>query len=601
MNFSQVIIFFYQAIKPYGIWYLFMILIPVFNAFCILFFNFSLKLTIDIFSKNNNIIYTEIIGAIIIFCLSVIIREFLWRLKNLCKLKADPILKKDIFIKVYKKVTKHSFSFFQNNLSGLIVSKIKGVCDGFFHIWDHISNATLTSLMSIIVSGFALLFINKNIFLLVFFFGLFFARISYKIFTKIRYLNQAEQEDYHKIIGFLGDRINNIFTIFHCASNNREIKFLKDYYDSSNIPKAKKNLRYQLLSNVLLSVLYLIFFIFIFFYLIYLKKKSLISIGDIAFTMTTIFTFIDNIFIFMQELSDVIRHYSDLQSSMTLILQEEEITNFEKTYQNKIHQSLKDFQFQSLNHLTLEDFNIELPSSIEYRNVSFGYNKNSLFNKFNLTIRGGEKVALVGHSGAGKSTLISLLLKNFFPQEGDIIINNKSIYDINTYSLRRQISFIPQEISLFHRSILENITYAAPEVSFENVKDVLQKVDLLQMIENLPDKYNTIVGERGLKLSGGEKQRIAIARALLKKSPILIIDEATSNLDFETENKIKKAIHNICEQDKNITIIFIAHRLSTIRDVDRIIVLKGGKIVEEGSFEDLITINGEFSNMWNHQ
>ncbi|MCC8370570.1 MAG: ATP-binding cassette domain-containing protein [Rickettsia endosymbiont of Stiretrus anchorago] len=239
---------------------------------------------------------------------------------------------------------------------------------------------------------------------------------------------------------------------------------------------------------------------------------------------------------------------------------------------------------------------------IIFKDVSFSYKDNSsVFKNLNLSIKAGEKVGIVGHSGGGKSTLIALLLKNFKAGKGDIIIDNQSIYNTSSDSLRSQISLIPQDIMLFHRSIGENIGYAKENALPHEIENAAKAANIHEFIENLPEKYNTIVGERGVKLSGGQRQRIAIARAILKNAPILILDEATSSLDSHTEQEIQKSINAMLDID-NVTILAIAHRLSTIKHMDRIIVMDKGDIVESGTFTELLSKEkGKFKELWEHQ
>jgi len=257
---------------------------------------------------------------------------------------------------------------------------------------------------------------------------------------------------------------------------------------------------------------------------------------------------------------------------------------------------------------------------IHFKNIGFAYeNTNKVFDGLDLQITKGQKVGIVGHSGAGKSTLINLLLKNFAItnykywdrptnessnsgiEGGDILINNQSIYDVNSNSLRSQISLIPQDIMLFHRSIGENIGYAKENATQIEIENAAKAANIHEFIEGLPERYSTLVGERGVKLSGGQRQRIAIARAILKNAPILILDEATSSLDSQTEQEIQKSINAMLEAN-NATVIAIAHRLSTIKHLDRIIVIEGGYIVEDGSFQELLAKNcGRFKQMWDSQ
>ena len=220
-----------------------------------------------------------------------------------------------------------------------------------------------------------------------------------------------------------------------------------------------------------------------------------------------------------------------------------------------------------------------------------------LFEDFSLHIKAGEKVALVGHSGSGKTSLTKLLFRFFDPQKGSILIDGHCTKDFNITSLRKQISLVPQQPELFHRSVRDNIILNTV-VSDAKLKDVAKKSQSLDFIEKLSEGFDTMVGERGIKLSGGEKQRIAIARAFLEDAPIVILDEATSALDSITEKQIQTAIFELIE-DK--TAIVIAHRLSTILRMDRIIVLENGKIIEEGTHQQLLDKKGKYAEMWKHQ
>ena len=192
-------------------------------------------------------------------------------------------------------------------------------------------------------------------------------------------------------------------------------------------------------------------------------------------------------------------------------------------------------------------------------------------------------------------------MKNFKASSDDIIIDDQNIYNTSSDSLRSQISLIPQDIMLFHRSIGENIGYAKENALPHEIENAAKAANIHEFIENLPEKYNTIVGERGVKLSGGQRQRIAIARAILKNAPILILDEATSSLDSHTEQEIQKSINAMLDID-NVTIIAIAHRLSTIKHMDRIIVMDKGNIVASGTFTELLSKEkGKFKELWEHQ
>lgn len=225
-------------------------------------------------------------------------------------------------------------------------------------------------------------------------------------------------------------------------------------------------------------------------------------------------------------------------------------------------------------------------ANITFKHVEFSYiNQKKIFENLNLTIKAGEKVGLVGLSGAGKSTLISLLMRLYQPQKGEICINRQNIADITEFSLHKNISYVPQDVTLFNRSLYENLKIGNPKATKEEIIKAAQMAYIDDTIKQLEKGYDSVVGERGILLSGGERQRIAIARAILQNAPVLILDEATSALDSQAEIAIQQALDNLM---KNKTVIAIAHRLSTLRSMDRIIVLDHGKIIEDGSPQTLL-------------
>ena len=206
--------------------------------------------------------------------------------------------------------------------------------------------------------------------------------------------------------------------------------------------------------------------------------------------------------------------------------------------------------------------------------------------------------ALVGHSGSGKSTILNLIPRFYQPKNGDITIDGQSIYETTLESLRKNISLVSQDTTLFDDTIKNNIAYANPEASISDIEEAARYSYAEEFINNLPNKYDTIIGENGFRLSGGEKQRLSIARAILKKSPIILLDEATSSLDAETESKIQKAI-NFLTQGR--TTIVIAHRLSTILNSDKIYVIDKGKIVEKGTHQQLINMDNVYKKLCDQQ
>ena len=237
---------------------------------------------------------------------------------------------------------------------------------------------------------------------------------------------------------------------------------------------------------------------------------------------------------------------------------------------------------------------------IALKNVSFRYETtdDKAINKINLNVQGGKITALVGRSGAGKSTIINLLPRFYDPQEGEIQIDNQNIKKINLKSLRNKISLVSQDVILFDDTIKNNIAYADAAATEQEIQNACKFAAADEFIEKLPRKYETMVGENGVKLSGGQKQRISIARAILKKSPIILLDEATSSLDTESERIVQNAINNLI---KGRTTIVIAHRLSTIHNADKIFLLDNGKIITSGNHEQLIDNSMEYKSLYKNQ
>jgi ABC-type multidrug transport system fused ATPase/permease subunit len=243
---------------------------------------------------------------------------------------------------------------------------------------------------------------------------------------------------------------------------------------------------------------------------------------------------------------------------------------------------------------------LKIFGEIQFDNIRYAYPSRpdyKVLDHLNFTISPGEKIALIGQSGSGKSTIINLLMRFYPLSEGVIRVDGKNITELNLSAYRENIGIVPQEVILFGGTIKENIQYGNPNADFEAVRLASKKANALEFIESFPEKFDTVVGERGIKLSGGQRQRIAIARAILKDPRILVLDEATSSLDAQSEVLVQEALEKLME---GRTTIVIAHRLSTIKKVDRIFVIKDGRVAETGSHAELTLLNngnGIYSNL----
>ncbi len=576
---QTIVQFLWRMIKPYKWHYLLMLQAPFANAIFPLMYNYAIKLLINLFTLNAQITTSDALWPMIIFVGANFYLEISWRIHNFAAWRSIPHITQNIINTVYDYVSNHSYSFFQNNLTGSIISKIKGISEGYVYIHNAFEYQVSKPVLSTIVSGISLLCINSQIFFIVIIFAIIQGYVSILFGKKLNVIETAKEDNWHKIIGYIADNITNIFTIFSYAQKSYESSKINQQYINNYKPLALKWHKVDFIMSCLQAIIYTIFMTILFIWIVHLKNIGQINIGDIAFIMAMAYIFIDNMWFSINAIKDFTIDLARFKSSFTIM---------------QIPHNMIDKP--DVNNL------IVTTGRIIFQNINFGYDvHNAVFNNLNLTINAGEKIGIVGHSGSGKSTLIALLLKNFKTNSGDITIDNQSIYDVSSDSLRAQIAVIPQDIMLFHRSIRDNIAYAKENATMQEIELAAKYANIHEFIMTLPDKYSTLVGERGIKLSGGQRQRIAIARAILKNAPILILDEATSSLDSQTEYEIQQSIEIMLKQN-NATVIAIAHRLSTIKNLDRIVVMNNGQIVENGTFIELMTIsNGYFYTMWQNQ
>ncbi|MBR5154174.1 MAG: ABC transporter ATP-binding protein [Alphaproteobacteria bacterium] len=474
----------------------------------------------------------------------------------------------------FQYVSKYPLSYIKEQKSGVIAQRIRALGENIWLL--KLAFARITSCIFLII--IPVIFIGcKDIYflLVVVILGIISSIFSFVISKKSSKLNKRTEEKVSIYNGYITDSLTNILLIKMFGEEKKENKKLDKELKLLKAFKVKTIFSENII-QAMQDVFLVLFRIISVILALFLWKEHKINLTDVV----AILMFVDDLIpIFSRFMNDITwfrNNIAKLSDSLIILQVPIDIVDVKNAKNIKVKNG-----------------------DIEFRNICFGYDKNKLvFDKLNLAIKSGEKIGIVGKSGSGKSTLCALLQRQYNLNAGKIMIDGKDISQITIGSLKRNITLVGQDNVLFHRTIKKNIAYSKPNALMKDIIKASTLAHADNFINETNFKYETITGERGVKLSGGQRQRIAIARAILKNAPILILDEATSQLDNKTENEIIDALSFLMQ---GRTVIAIAHRLSTLKNMDRIIVLDKGKIVEEGKPGDLLDKKGEFQKMWELQ
>jgi ATP-binding cassette, subfamily B, bacterial len=501
---------------------------------------------------------------------------FCWRINSFTNIRFEASVIRDLANTCFYELHHHAYSFFSNNFTGSLVKRGGRFVDAFERIMDQCIFTIIPLAVRIAFIIITLCILNSTIGLSLLVWTATYLVIIY-CFTiyKLQFEKQGAEAD-SALSGFLADTITNSTNIKLTSARERE------YVSFQNLAEKRKKISvFTWDLSAYVDAIQGFMMVVLEFIVLYLSlqfwKEGKITIGDFVMYQSFVMQLFMRLWDFSRSIRHIYRGFADA-NEMTEIL----LTPWE----------IKDKPIA-------QDLNIAR-GQIEMKAVDFGYTGTRMvISQFNLTIQPGEKVGIVGPSGAGKSTLVALLLRLYDVQEGHIFIDDIDVANVTQNSLRNNISLVPQDPILFHRSLKENIAYGKPDATMTEIIGASKAAHCHEFISVHQNEYDTYVGERGIKLSGGERQRIAIARAILKNAPILILDEATSSLDSESEKYIQQSFDILM---KGKTTIVIAHRLSTIMKMDRIIVLENGKIVEEGNHNLLLQKeNSLYKKLWNIQ
>lgn len=510
---------------------------------------------------------TLIFAAILWMCV-----EIGFRLSGFLSARLMPRLEATIRTSMFNYVQHHSYTFFTNRLAGSIANKISDMVYGINVIVLRVTQMWIPALLAVLISVALFISVSPTFGL-----GLLSWIIIHFSVCTITAKRATDLADLHgearsALQGKIVDNFSNQTTVKLFSKSQFESSLIQRY-QIDEMKSNKAALTYVEKVRLFLGSFGTLCLMALNVYMFVCWQREEITTGDVVFIFNTIWNIGMMVWHVGMSLPEVFREVGHCRQALNIIQAERDVVDAKEAKRLAVPKG-----------------------EITFDRVTFHYNKNhTLFRDKSITIEAGKKTGIVGFSGSGKTTFVQLILRFYDPETGTIRIDGQNIATVTQESLRENIAMIPQEASLFHRTLLENLTYGKPEASFEEVVQAAKKAHAHEFIEKLSEGYNTLVGERGLKLSGGQRQRIAIARAILKDAPILILDEATSALDSVTEKYIQEGLQYLM---KERTTIVIAHRLSTLSYMDRIIVFSEGKVVEDGTHNELIVKGGHYAKMW---
>lgn len=497
------------------------------------------------------------------------------RLRQIGLTYIEPKVMQDLGDDAFTYLIHHSHDFFISNFAGTLVRRVTRYSRSFEAVLDNISFNFFSTFIYVV--GILVVLTLRNIWLglgvlvwTIFFIGLQIGMAKWRQPLRVA---RAEQDS--NMTGVISDAVGNHSAISLFATEKHE----RGIFQEAQIKWRQATLRSWVADNWIWGIQGIFVNLIegaLLAFAIYYWGKGIFTVGDFVLIQLYILGLIDRVWNIGNAMRSLYDAFADAYEMVVIFETPHEIADVPTAEPLKLN-----------------------GGKIEFKQVGFNFNQTrEILKKYNLLINPGEKVAFVGPSGAGKSTITKLLLRLYDVTSGHIRIDDQDIAHATQGSLRSNIAFVPQEAVLFHRTLMDNIRYGRLTATDEEVIEAAKKAHAHEFISALPDTYQTFVGERGVKLSGGERQRIAIARAMLKNAPILVLDEATSSLDSESEHLIQQALDTLMQEK---TVIVIAHRLSTIMKMDRIVVMEQGAIAAQGTHSQLLSEGGLYAKLWNIQ
>lgn len=578
VSYGELLSFFWRLMSPQKWTFASILIQDCLNCLDSLLWPFLLRWVIDIFTQNeaNRTLAWESLQVPIIASICLIIAiEINSRSMGFLMAKAIPKLQADIRMTMFDHVQHHSPHYFNERFAGSLANKITDMTTQVESILQQLFWPIISSIATSILGALFLWFVHPLLS------GILIVWVAIHLTICLAFSKRCDRYEHRHgearstLLGRIVDSLANYFAVNLFYRFRHEKNALLPFQEKEEKTNVFARRYVEKMRSVTSFFYTTVCFLGINGCVIYLWLHHQITTGEVAQVFGTMWNIAAIMWAVGGALPLFFQSFGTAKQAYSVMLDPEDLGDQPNCTELKIK-----------------------AGEIVFENVSFHYGEKKLFENKHAHIRGGEKVGLVGFTGAGKSTFISLILRFFPLHRGKILIDGQNIADVSLESLRRLIALIPQDPVLFHRTLRENISYGKPEAEEAEIIAAAKLAHCDEFIRSIPDGYEAKVGERGTKLSGGEKQRIAIARAILVDAPILILDEATSSLDSVTEKYIQDSLEKLMH---NRTTIVIAHRLSTLSRMDRIMVFDKGKIVEEGSHALLMEKRGLYASMWNMQ
>ena len=521
----------------------------------------------------------EVFGPYIIALIAInLIGQACSKVQDYTSFKLEIAASYDLATEAFDALSNQSMTFHSNRFGGTLVSQTAKFMNAYSQMLENITFPFLPIICSIIATCVILIPRVPAYVVILMALLVVYAIVSYVMYKRILSLNEDAADAQNTLSGALSDAVTNILAVKTYGREDYE-RELFDHANREVVARDTKRMMASLARGIITACIALAIMSVVAVFIAGGNAWFGITPGTLVIMFTYTYTITNQFNFISRGLQRFNVAFGDA-SGMTAVLDEPRLVADEPNAK-PLKVTAGDIDFKDLNFWYTD-----------------GNAKTKVFDNFNLHIPAGQRVGLVGRSGAGKTTLTKLLLRLSDIQEGEILIDGQNVAKCTQQSLRRQVAYVPQEALLFHRTIAENIAYARPDASMDEIREAACQANALEFIERLPQGFDTVTGERGIKLSGGQRQRIAIARAMLANAPILVLDEATSALDSESEKLVQDALEKLMQ---GRTSIVVAHRLSTVASLDRIVVLDRGKIVEDGPHAELIAQGGEYAQLWSRQ